>query len=115
MGTKSLLSTAHDAFLLENLVDLVVLKAPINCLAWRPDDASRSQSLPNLLKQYSFPLNPEFHVDSRGSVCCSKNIGPVPTASPICYEDFDFTDSSFLPCLCGFRHLTFLMACSCAR
>ncbi|KAL2515820.1 RING/U-box superfamily protein [Forsythia ovata] len=81
----------------------VVQKAPVNCWAWRPDDACRPQSLPNLSKQYSFSLNPERHVGSRGSVCGCKNVVPVPTSCPICYEDLDVTDSSFLPCLCGFR------------
>ncbi|XP_022885229.1 uncharacterized protein LOC111401633 isoform X2 [Olea europaea var. sylvestris] len=81
----------------------VVQKAPVNCWAWRPDDACRPQSLPNLSKQYSFPLNTERHACGRGSVWHYKNVGSVPTSCPICYEDFDFTDSSFLPCLCGFR------------
>lgn len=81
----------------------VVPKAPVNCWAWRPDDACRPQSLPNLSEQCSFPMNTERHVCSRGSVWRCKNVGSVPTSCPICYEDFDFTDLSFLPCLCGFR------------
>ncbi|CAA0826644.1 RING/U-box superfamily protein [Striga hermonthica] len=76
--------------------------AMVNCCAWRPDDACRPQNLPNLSKQYSFPLNSERHL-GRGSVWGCKNLGPVPTSCPICFEDFDCTDSSFLPCPCGFR------------
>ncbi|KAL8140759.1 hypothetical protein V2J09_006780 [Rumex salicifolius] len=71
--------------------------------AWRADDAFRPQSLPSLLKQKSFPMNLER--------CSERGINPwgcnlalsVPTSCPICYEDLDLTDSSFLPCLCGFR------------
>ncbi|KAL6549367.1 hypothetical protein OROHE_008484 [Orobanche hederae] len=74
----------------------------INCCAWSPDDAYRPQNLPNLTKQYSFPLNSERHV-GRGSVWGCQNISPIPTSCPICFEDFDCTDSSFLPCSCGFR------------
>ncbi|KAJ8452388.1 hypothetical protein Cgig2_006193 [Carnegiea gigantea] len=65
--------------------------------AWRPDDASRPQTLPNLSKQHSFPARHSCHV-----------VNPwvrnnVPTSCPICCEDLDLTDSSFLPCSCGFR------------
>ncbi|XP_051133051.1 uncharacterized protein LOC127252781 [Andrographis paniculata] len=78
------------------------LRAPVNCCAWKPDDAYRPQCLPNLSKQYSFPLNSERHI-VRGSVWGQKNLGSIPTSCPICFEDFDGTDSSFLPCPCGFR------------
>ncbi|KAL1553539.1 hypothetical protein AAHA92_14202 [Salvia divinorum] len=77
-------------------------RALINCCAWRPDDACRPQTLPNLAKQYSFPLKSEHHLD-RGSVWVRKNVGTIPTACPICVEDLDYTDSSFCPCACGFR------------
>ncbi|XP_057806348.1 uncharacterized protein LOC131021254 [Salvia miltiorrhiza] len=73
------------------------------CQAWRPDDTFRPQSLPNLSKQFCIRLNSNRHFGLGGSVWGCKNIGPVPTSCPICYEDFDFTDSSFIPCLCGFR------------
>ncbi|KAL7153380.1 hypothetical protein ABFS83_04G164900 [Erythranthe nasuta] len=75
----------------------------VNCCAWRPDDACRPQSLPNLAKQYSFPLNSERHLGGRGAVWACKNLGPTPTSCPICFEDLDCTDSSFVPCSCGFR------------
>ncbi|KAL9227411.1 hypothetical protein vseg_003100 [Gypsophila vaccaria] len=74
-----------------------------NRKAWRPDDAFRPQSLPNLSSQLHFPANAEKRA-SRGSnpwVC--KMPPPVPISCPICYEDLDFTDSSFLPCPCGFH------------
>ncbi|KAJ6832283.1 uncharacterized protein M6B38_346180 [Iris pallida] len=70
--------------------------------AWRPDDVFRPQSLPNLPKQQSFSGSMERnyavrHHDHHG-------ILPTPPSScPICYEDLDLTDSSFLPCSCGFR------------
>ncbi|KAL1541549.1 hypothetical protein AAHA92_25757 [Salvia divinorum] len=73
------------------------------CQAWRADDTFRPQSLPNLSKQYCIRLNSDRHFGLGGSVWGCKNVGPVPTSCPICYEDFDFTDSSFIPCLCGFR------------
>lgn len=77
-------------------------RALVNCCAWRPDDACRPQSLPNLTKQFSFPLKSERCLE-RGSVWGCKNAGPNPTSCPICFEDLDNTDSSFLPCACGFR------------
>ncbi|KAK7857341.1 ccr4-not transcription complex subunit 4 [Quercus suber] len=75
-----------------------------NSQAWRPDDAFRPRSLPNLSKQQSLP-NPDRHYGrGAGGVTwgCNKVVS-MPTSCPICYEDLDFTDSSFLPCLCGFR------------
>ncbi|KAL7139105.1 hypothetical protein ABFS83_09G029100 [Erythranthe nasuta] len=72
-------------------------KSPVNCGAWRVDDAFRPRSLPDLSKKYGFPLNTELRF---GWAC--KNAGPVPTSCPICCEDLDCTDTSFLPCLCGF-------------
>ncbi|KAL0440814.1 UNVERIFIED_CONTAM: hypothetical protein Sradi_0020300 [Sesamum radiatum] len=80
-----------------------VQKSLIHSQAWRPDDAFRPQSLPNLSKQHSFQLDSERPFGRGGSVWGCKNVGPVPKSCPICYEDLDCTDSSFLPCLCGFR------------
>ncbi|KAG8379069.1 hypothetical protein BUALT_Bualt07G0049900 [Buddleja alternifolia] len=71
--------------------------------AWRVDDAFRPLGLPNLTKQYSFPLNSERHFERGVSVWGCKNGGPVPTSCPICCENLDVTDSIFLPCSCGFR------------
>ncbi|KAH1132596.1 CCR4-NOT transcription complex subunit 4 [Glycine soja] len=66
-----------------------------NSRAWRADDAFRPQSLPNLSKQHSMP-NP----DRRG---VPWGRAPTPSSCPICCEDLDLTDTSFMPCLCGFR------------
>uniref|UniRef100_A0A7N0RAG6 RING-type domain-containing protein n=1 Tax=Kalanchoe fedtschenkoi TaxID=63787 RepID=A0A7N0RAG6_KALFE len=83
------------------------LKVPVNlggCRAWKPDDAFRPQSLPNLAKQRSFHAKSDMHYDRGG--CGSwvrNNVTSLPTSCPICYEDLDKTDTSFLPCLCGFR------------
>ncbi|KAK1433785.1 hypothetical protein QVD17_10702 [Tagetes erecta] len=67
----------------------VDIQAPGNFRAWRLDDASRPQSLPNLLKQNSFPMK--------------SGVQLAPSSCPICCEDLDKTDSSFLPCPCGYR------------
>ncbi|GLT25878.1 hypothetical protein SLA2020_009800 [Shorea laevis] len=74
----------------------MVPRAIGNSRAWRPDDAFRPQSLPNLSKQRSFPVT-DRHFGLGGVPWAS------PSSCPICFEDLDFTDSSFLPCLCGFR------------
>ncbi|KAG0483269.1 hypothetical protein HPP92_011353 [Vanilla planifolia] len=83
---------------------IVTTKPEANIIrrAWRPDDAARPQTLPTLLKQCSFPLNMELHFASPrwGH---HHNVVSAPSSCPICVEDFDVTDSSFLPCVCGFR------------
>ncbi|KAJ6830141.1 uncharacterized protein M6B38_125580 [Iris pallida] len=70
--------------------------------AWRPDDAFRPQSLPNVSKQQSFLGN----MDRRCAVHRHDHrvilLAP-PSSCPICYEDLDVTDSSFQPCSCGFH------------
>ncbi|XP_071731651.1 uncharacterized protein [Rutidosis leptorrhynchoides] len=68
-------------------------QARASVLAWRPDDVMRPLCLPNLLKQHSFPMK-------SGMRHCA---GFVPSSCPICCEDLDMTDSSFLPCPCGYR------------
>lgn len=81
----------------------VVPESRVNCQAWRPDDACRPQSLPTLSKQHSFPMKSEWHC-GRGAITWTwKSITSQPSSCPICYEDLDVTDSSFLPCSCGFR------------
>ncbi|KAL5720348.1 hypothetical protein ACHQM5_013025 [Ranunculus cassubicifolius] len=70
--------------------------------AWRPDDAFRPQSLPTLAKQYSFPMDAERFC-GRGPGSWAQNAVSHPTSCPICCEDLDLTDTSFRPCLCGFR------------
>ncbi|WOL17483.1 hypothetical protein Cni_G26275 [Canna indica] len=69
--------------------------------AWRPDDAFRPRSLPNLSKQRSFPVSMERHFAAAG--WAHHGVLSAPSSCPICYEDLDLTDSSFLPCNCGFR------------
>uniref|UniRef100_A0A0D9VHK1 RING-type domain-containing protein n=1 Tax=Leersia perrieri TaxID=77586 RepID=A0A0D9VHK1_9ORYZ len=68
--------------------------------AWSPDDVLRPQSLPSLSKQASFPA-------SMGNCWVAMGIGSaqkgILSSCPICYEDLDPTDSSFLPCPCGFH------------
>lgn len=76
-------------------------RPPPSCRAWRPDDTFRPSGLPNLSKQYSFPMNSERHC-RRGSVWGCKSLS-TPTSCPICCEDLDYTDTSFHPCSCGFR------------
>ncbi|XP_024022861.1 uncharacterized protein LOC21392276 [Morus notabilis] len=74
-----------------------------NSRAWRPDDAFRPQSLPNLSKQLSLPNSDRQHYGCGGVPWACNNIMVPPSSCPICYEDLDLTDTSFLPCLCGFR------------
>ncbi|XP_074562754.1 uncharacterized protein LOC141819318 isoform X1 [Curcuma longa] len=69
--------------------------------AWRPDDTLRPQSLPNLLKQRSFPVSMARRYAASG--WSQRDILSAPSSCPICCEDLDSTDSSFLPCNCGFR------------
>ena len=74
-----------------------------NGKAWRPDDAFRPQSLPNLSKQLSLPSSDRQHYGCGGVPWACNNMMPPPSSCPICTEDLDLTDSSFLPCMCGFR------------
>ena len=75
-------------------------RGAVSSKAWRADDAFRPQSLPNLSKQRSFPANSERKSCRGVNPWVRKN---VPTSCPICCEDLDLTDTSFLPCSCGFR------------
>ncbi|KAI7751808.1 hypothetical protein M8C21_031137 [Ambrosia artemisiifolia] len=75
----------------------------VNRRAWRPDDAFRPQGLPNLLKQNSFPMNSERNHGSGAWGFKTAGFSPIPMTCPICCEDLDLTDSSFLPCPCGYR------------
>lgn len=70
-----------------------------NCRAWRHDDAFRPQSLPHILKKHTVDMK-----SSCGAITWAwQNIMSRPSLCPICYEDLDLTDSSFLPCPCGFH------------
>ncbi|KAH7427075.1 hypothetical protein KP509_10G029100 [Ceratopteris richardii] len=69
--------------------------------AWRPDDLSRPETLPRLSKQHSFPLQSgSLWATSHGTIW---GLPPPPSHCPICTEELDTTDSSFVPCSCGFR------------
>jgi len=59
--------------------------------AWRPDDAFRPQSLPSLSRSKYCGISNWMNEEGQPSLC------------PICYEDLDLTDTSFLPCSCGFH------------
>lgn len=74
-----------------------------NTRAWRPDDAFRPQTLPNLSKQLSLPNSDRQRYGCGGVAWACNNVMPPPSSCPICFEDLDLTDTSFLPCLCGFR------------
>ncbi|CAJ2664430.1 unnamed protein product [Trifolium pratense] len=76
----------------------MVPRGSANARAWRADDAFRPQTLPNLSKQHSMP-NPDRFFGGGGPWCRTS----VPSNCPICCEDLDLTDTSFLPCNCGFR------------
>ncbi|TKY50316.1 General negative regulator of transcription subunit 4 [Spatholobus suberectus] len=75
----------------------------LNCRAWKPDDALRPQCLPNLSKQHSSPLNSNWHGNHKTVPCAWQTLMSQLPQCPICYEDLDVTDSSFLPCSCGFH------------
>ncbi|KAE8808827.1 General negative regulator of transcription subunit 4 [Hordeum vulgare] len=73
-----------------------------NARAWAPDDTFRPQSLPSISKQASFPAR-IGNCWGMGMSAAHQSILSMPLSCPICYEDLDPTDSSFLPCPCGFH------------
>ncbi|XVF58162.1 hypothetical protein PTKIN_Ptkin07bG0041200 [Pterospermum kingtungense] len=75
----------------------------MNCRAWRPDDAFRPRSLPSLSKQHNISFNSDWHNGHGAITWEQRSTISDPSSCPICYEDLDTTDSSFLPCSCGFR------------
>ncbi|THG14486.1 uncharacterized protein LOC114272416 [Camellia sinensis] len=75
----------------------------LNCRAWCPDDALRPRGLPNLSKKHTLTMNSEW-LCGHGTIARGwQSVLSQPSPCPICYEDLDVTDSSFLPCSCGFR------------
>ncbi|KAL2905713.1 General negative regulator of transcription subunit 4 [Bienertia sinuspersici] len=60
--------------------------------AWSPDDVYRPRSLPSVSKKHY-----------KQSVVPQQQQKQNPSACPICYEDFEVTDSSFEPCPYGFQ------------
>ncbi|KQK00050.1 cellulose synthase-like protein D2 [Brachypodium distachyon] len=71
--------------------------------AWSPDDVFRPHTLPSLSKQVSFPSSMGNCWVGMGIGAAQKSIISFQMSCPICYEDLDPTDSSFLPCPCGFH------------
>lgn len=80
-----------------------VLESHPNCRAWKADDSLRPTCLPNLSKKHGSPLSPNWCSNRKTVHWPWQTIISQPTQCPICYEDLDVTDSSFLPCSCGFR------------
>jgi hypothetical protein len=74
-----------------------------NTRAWAPDDIFRPQTLPSITKQASFPASIGNCWAGMGIAAAQHGILSMPSSCPICYEDLDPTDSSFLPCPCGFH------------
>ncbi|KAL1810292.1 hypothetical protein ACET3Z_027282 [Daucus carota] len=72
-------------------------------LAWRNNDTFRPKSLPNPRKKHTFPIKEDRHHGRGGTKSVNKNFASDPTPCPICSEDMDSTDLSFLPCPCGFQ------------
>lgn len=96
---KSVNQNSHTPFI-EKEGKKLVSGARGKSQAWRFDDASRPQSLPNLVKQNYQKLR----CSRRATATWARQIvEPQPSSCPICYEDLDPTDSSFLPCPCGFH------------
>ncbi|MQM17283.1 hypothetical protein Taro_050252, partial [Colocasia esculenta] len=96
-STSSLESRKGDGILKKPEPDRTIPRA------WRADDVFRPQSLPNLSKQRSFPVNLERYCNQRTKVWEHQGTISQSSSCPICFEDLDLTDSSFLPCSCGFR------------
>lgn len=88
--------TGSDVWRSKTECSRVVASAVETGKAWRLDDAFRPQSLPHLSKKLSFPTT-DCHFGQRGVLWAA------PSSCPVCFEDLDSTDSSFLPCSCGFR------------
>ncbi|KAK9272926.1 hypothetical protein L1049_003305 [Liquidambar formosana] len=103
-STESELHENNSAVdLLKTEIKGMVSESQGTCRAWRPDDVSRPQSLPNLSKQHSFPTNLDRHCGHGVIPWAWRSIISQPSSCPICCEDLDLTDTSFLPCSCGFR------------
>ncbi|CAI8594396.1 unnamed protein product [Vicia faba] len=80
-----------------------VSESHISCRAWKPDDTLRPRCLPDLKKPYSSPLNTNWHGSHKIVPWSWQTIISQPCQCPICYEDLDTTDATFLPCSCGFH------------
>jgi hypothetical protein len=78
--------------------------------AWRPDDVSRPPTLPRLTKQHTYP-NHSSNNNHQGWGNMHGNMWgnqpATPSYCPICTEELDMTDSSYMPCTCGFQMCLF--------
>lgn len=61
--------------------------------AWEPDDAFRPKSLPSMNWNYI----------NRNENTTNEAFANQSSLCPICFEELDLTDLSFLPCSCGFH------------
>lgn len=73
--------------------------------AWRPDDVSRPPTLPRLTKQHTYPNHSSSNHQGWGNMHGNLwgNQPATPSYCPICTEELDMTDSSYMPCTCGFQ------------
>ena len=69
--------------------------------AWRPDDVSRPPTLPRLTKQHTYPSHQNNNNNQGWGNMWSAPV--TPSYCPICTEELDLTDSSYIPCSCGFQ------------
>eukprot|EP00850_Spirogloea_muscicola_P000871 SM000003S11116 [mRNA] locus=s3:998766:1001737:- [translate_table: standard] len=78
--------------------------------AWRPDDVTRPPTLPQLNRAQSLHIPASFTTGPQWSSphhlkSAMWGVPPPPPSlfCPICTEELDHTDTSFVPCNCGFR------------
>eukprot|EP00850_Spirogloea_muscicola_P022861 SM000315S11898 [mRNA] locus=s315:102351:105312:- [translate_table: standard] len=78
--------------------------------AWRPDDVTRPPTLPQLNRAQSLHIPASFTTGPQWSSPhhlkgAMWGVPPPPPSlfCPICTEELDHTDTSFIPCNCGFR------------
>eukprot|EP01018_Ginkgo_biloba_P026299 Gb_06236 [translate_table: standard] len=71
--------------------------------AWSPDDVYRPSFFPPLTKEQSFSVRQSQADRVMTKPEAESRWDTKPMWCPICTEEMDSTDSSFLPCECGFR------------
>ncbi|XP_024385448.1 uncharacterized protein [Physcomitrium patens] len=71
--------------------------------AWRSDDVSRPPTLPTLAERHKHPTHANNHHQGWGNGNKWGNRPASPSYCPICTEELDMTDSSYMPCPCGFQ------------
>lgn len=74
--------------------------------AWKADDSGRPLTLPPTRSLRLSSQGSCFYSEN-GNGLGARSVGgthkQVPVSCPICTEELDTTDSSFVPCACGFR------------